>query len=165
MRARDGGKILLVEDEEILRELVSQFLRGEGHDVVEAAEGPQAVDRYTRLGPFQVVLLDLNLPFLSGVEVCRRIRELDPLQNVMICSAAILDDHLAELEALGVDQFLTKPYHPAELLARVQALLRGDVGTRSPAIREGGPGPEWRRHPAHPRAAASHALFNRTPID
>src|SRR5947209_791147 len=94
MGAKRTGRILLVEDEAVLRGLVAQFLRGEGHDIVEAADGLQGTDRFQARGPFDLVLLDLNLPFLPGVEVCRRIKESQPLQPIIVCSAAILDDHL-----------------------------------------------------------------------
>jgi DNA-binding response OmpR family regulator len=113
------GNLLLVEDEDLLRRLIAEFLRGEGYAVIEAADGLQATDHFAGHGPFDLVLLDLNLPLLSGVEVCRRIKGQRPHQPVLICSAAILDSHIAALRALDVDQFLSKPYHPLELLDRI----------------------------------------------
>src|SRR4029079_7478612 len=80
MGARIHGRILLVEDEAVLRGLIAQFLRGEGFDTVEAGDGREGVERYASLGPFDVVLLDLNLPVFSGVEVCRKIRHERPDQ-------------------------------------------------------------------------------------
>ena len=119
MGAKWQGRLLLVEDENLLRGLIAQFLRGEGFELVEAADGREGVERYSSLGPFDIVLLDLNLPVFSGVEVCRRIKHLHPGQPVIICSAAILDGHMDALESLNVDQFLSKPYHPKELLNRI----------------------------------------------
>jgi DNA-binding response OmpR family regulator len=119
MEGKARGKLLLVEDEAVLRRLIAEFLRGEGFDVVEAADGAQGATLYAGHGPFDLVLLDLNLPLLSGVDVCRRIKALRPQQPVLICSAAILDRHVAELTELNVDQFLTKPYHPLDLLDRI----------------------------------------------
>ncbi|WP_165224222.1 response regulator transcription factor [Aquisphaera insulae] len=116
-------RILLVEDEARLRTLVAQFLRGEHFDVTEAPDGPEGARSFEERGPFDLVLLDLNLPGLPGVEVCRRIRRLEPSQPVIICSAAILDSHAEVLAALGVHQFLTKPYHPEELLRRIRIEL------------------------------------------
>ncbi len=81
MSAERAGKLLLVEDEHLLRGLIAQFLRGEGFEVVEAADGSQGVSLFASMRPFAVVLLDLNLPLLPGVEVCRRIR------NEAACSA------------------------------------------------------------------------------
>jgi DNA-binding response OmpR family regulator len=111
--------LLLVEDEHVLRGLVAQFLRGEGFRVIEAADGPEAVTRFSDSGPFALALVDLNLPGFSGVEVCRRIRDRCPGQRVMICSVAILVDHERDLAALGIDHYLTKPYHPEDLLAHI----------------------------------------------
>lgn len=118
--------ILLVEDESLLRGLVATFLRAEGFFVVEAADGPEGVDRFSDSGPFDLVLLDLNLPGFSGVEVCRRIKLVEPSQRVMICSAAILPEHETALQNLGVEHFLTKPYHPEALLAHIEQ----EVGSR-----------------------------------
>jgi len=119
MDGRRAGKLLLVEDEHLLRGLIAQFLRGEGFEVVEAADGSQALGLFSSSGPFDLVLLDLNLPLICGVEVCQRIKSLRPSQPVIICSAAILDTHIAALRAIQVEQFLSKPYHPLELLSRI----------------------------------------------
>ena len=113
------ASLLLVEDEERLRSLVAQFLRSEGYAVVEAADGRDGVERYADSGPFDLVLVDLNLPVFSGVEVCRRIKHARPHQPIMICSAAVVRAHEDELIKLGVDHFLTKPYHPDELIAHI----------------------------------------------
>ena len=72
MDGKRAGKLLLVEDEHTLRGLIAQFLRGENFEVVEAADGLDGVGLFSSQGPFDLVLLDLNLPRLSGVEVCRR---------------------------------------------------------------------------------------------
>jgi DNA-binding response OmpR family regulator len=119
MKADRRGKLLLVEDEHRLRGLVAQFLRGEGYQVVEAGDGQEGVDRFGGSGPFDLVLVDLNLPVFSGVEVCRRIKRTTPDQRVMVCSAAILGDHQCALSAMGVDHYLTKPYHPEDLIAHI----------------------------------------------
>jgi DNA-binding response OmpR family regulator len=119
MEGKGRGKLLLVEDETVLRRLIAEFLRGEGFDVIEAADGSQGATLYAAQNPFDLVLLDLNLPLLSGVDVCRRIKTLRPRQPVLICSAAILDWHVAALHEMDVDQFLTKPYHPLDLLDRI----------------------------------------------
>lgn len=114
------GKLLLVEDEHRLRSLVAQFLRTEGFQVIEASDGPEGVDRFRDSGPFDLVLVDLNLPGFSGVEVCRRIKRSRPEQRLMICSAAVVSDHEHALLAMGVDHYLTKPYHPEDLIAHIR---------------------------------------------
>ena len=128
--------LLLVEDEEVLRQLVGQFLRSEGFDVAEAADGGEGVRRFREEGPFDLLLLDLNLPVFSGVEVCRRVKHADPLQKVMICSAAIVREHEDALRGMGVSQFLTKPYHPAHLVAQIRLALgrSGGVKVSTPVL-------------------------------
>jgi DNA-binding response OmpR family regulator len=119
MRETPRANLLLVEDEHRLRSLVAQFLRHEGYRVVEACDGQDGVTRFVDSGPFDLVLVDLNLPVFSGVEVSRRIKRAQPDQRVMVCSAAVLDDHERALAALGIDHFLTKPYHPEDLVAHI----------------------------------------------
>ena len=118
------GTVLLVEDELALSRLVATFLRGSSYEVVEAADGPEGVARFADSGPFDLVLLDLNLPGYSGVEVCRRIRVIEPGQAVLICSAAIVPEAEEALLSMGVGDTLTKPYHPDQLLAYVARMVR-----------------------------------------
>ncbi len=148
-------RILLVEDESLLRRLIAQFLRGEGFGISEAADGREGVEQFSSGSPFDLVLLDLNLPVLPGVEVCRRIKQRRPDQPVIICSAAILDGHIAALSAMHVTQFLTKPYHPAELLNRITIELQRSTQP-PPAMIDRLVAGSWRRGssipPAHPFA-------------
>ena len=118
-------RLLLVEDETYLRALVQQFLEGHGYEVVAAEDGPSGIARFHDAGPFDLALLDLNLPGCSGVEVCRAIRTGDPAHPVLIVSAAVLGEHERALRTLGVGSWLTKPYHPAALLERIESLVRG----------------------------------------
>jgi DNA-binding response OmpR family regulator len=122
------GTLLLVEDEHLLRGLVAQFLRHEGFQVVEAGDGTQGVERFSDSGPFDLALVDLNLPDFSGVEVCRRIKRAQPDQRLMICSAAILKDHEHALAAMGIDHYLTKPYHPEVLIEHIAQEIGPSTG-------------------------------------
>ena len=131
MDGKRAGKLLLVEDEHLLRGLIAQFLRGEGFEVVEAADGSQGVSFSRLWGRSTLVLLDLNLPLLPGVEVCRRIKSEQPSQPVIICSAAILDSHISTLRELQVDQFLSKPYHPLDLLDRIASVMARGRGSET----------------------------------
>jgi DNA-binding response OmpR family regulator len=124
------GSLLLVEDEHRLRALVAQFLRSEGFQVVEAGDGQEGVDRFADSGPFDLVLVDINLPVFSGVEVCRRIKRDHPEQRMLICSAAILHDHELALDALGIKHYLTKPYHPEDLMAHIDL----EIGQRNSGL-------------------------------
>jgi len=119
------GTLLLVEDEAVLRSLVAQFLRNAGYKVVEAEDGGDGDRRHLEEGPFDLLLVDLNLPVFSGVEVCRRVKARCPSQKVMICSAAIVRENEEALLALGVDHFLTKPYHPEDLIAHIRQEIEG----------------------------------------
>lgn len=130
------GTLLLVEDEHVLRGLVSQFLRGNSYRVVEAADGPEGVAEFSASGPFDLAILDLNLPGFSGVEVCRKIRQARPDQDVLICSASIGREAEDALKAMGVDHFLTKPYHPEVLLSHVARVLRPAPPPRLAALQE-----------------------------
>jgi two-component system OmpR family response regulator len=127
------GTLLLVEDEHILRSLVAQFLASENFRVIEAADGPTGVARFADSGPFDLALVDLNLPGFSGVEVCRRIKRIKSDQPIMICSAAIMSDNEEALLAMGIDQFLTKPYHPEALLSCILEALAAKVPAASRA--------------------------------
>lgn len=165
MSVNRQGRILLVEDESLLRRLIAQFLRGEGFEIVEAADGREGVEQFsTSVNPFDLVLLDLNLPILPGVEVCRRIKLQRPEQPVIICSAAILDGHIAALAAMDVDQFLSKPYHPAELLNRITIELQRSVRLSSPPSEPLGAS-SWRVDQASPRPGPSLPLFKLPAID
>lgn len=124
MDALGHATLLLVEDEDRLRQLVAQFLRSEGFRVVEACDGGDGVERFHASGPFDLVLVDLNLPVFSGVEVCRRIKRHAPQQKVIVCSAAIMPAHEIALIDLGVDHFLTKPYHPELLIDHIGREIR-----------------------------------------
>ena len=119
------GSLLLVEDETVLRTLVAQFLRNEGYEVQEAEHGGEGVRQFLEDGPFDLLLVDLKMPVMSGVEVCRRVKHTRPDQRIMVCSAAISREHEEALAAVGVDHLLTKPYHPESLLAHIrQELIR-----------------------------------------
>jgi DNA-binding response OmpR family regulator len=164
MGAQRQGRILLVEDESLLRRLIAQFLRGEGFEIVEAGDGREGVERFVGGNPFDLVLLDLNLPILPGVEVCRRIKLQRPEQPVIICSAAILDGHIAALAAMGVDQFLSKPYHPAELLSRITIELERHA--QPPLVQtERLTASSWRVDRTSPRPGPSQTLFKLPAID
>jgi DNA-binding response OmpR family regulator len=127
------GSLLLVEDEAVLRTLVAQFLRTADYRVIEAGNGQEGVDRFFDSGPFDLALVDLNLPIFSGVEVCRRILSERPDQRIMICSAAIMPECEVALIGLGVDHFLTKPYHPEVLVAHIENELQRSTDRRAAA--------------------------------
>ncbi len=115
--------ILLVEDEPTLREGATDLLEGAGHTVMAVGDGMTAVERGVA-GEFDLVLLDLGLPGLDGIEVCRRLRSAKPTLLILILTArGREDDKVAGLKA-GADDYVTKPFGARELLARLEALGR-----------------------------------------
>ncbi len=117
-----GTRILTVEDDERIRTSVKLALEDEGWHVDEAATGEDAIPIFTR-NPADVVLIDIMLPGIDGFEVCRSIRRLSDVPIIMVTARADTHDVVAGLEA-GADDYLTKPFAPKELSARIRALLR-----------------------------------------
>ena len=117
-----GTRILTVEDDERIRTAVRMALEDEGWDVVEAESGEAAVDLFANQ-PADVVLIDLMLPGMDGFELCRSIRRSSDVPIVMVTARADTHDVVAGLEA-GADDYVTKPFQPKELSARIRALLR-----------------------------------------
>ena len=117
-----GTRILAIEDDERIRTAVRLALEDEGWDVVEAANGQEAFDAFSE-SPADVVLIDIMLPDVDGFEVCRTLRRASDVPIIMVTARADTHDVVAGLEA-GADDYLTKPFAPKELSARIRALLR-----------------------------------------
>jgi DNA-binding response OmpR family regulator len=115
-------KILVVDDDRELRELIAFVLRGAGHAIVEAGDGLEAVRRHADERP-DLVILDVNLPGIDGFEVCRRIRADFDTPVMMLTVRGEEADQVKGLD-LGADDYLSKPFSPRTLSARVRALLR-----------------------------------------
>ncbi len=117
-----GTHILTVEDDERIRQAVKLALEEEGWDVTEASTGESAMDAFTA-NPPDVVLIDINLPGMDGFEVCRQLRRESDVPIIMVTARADTHDVVAGLEA-GADDYMTKPFAPKELSARIRAMLR-----------------------------------------
>ena len=115
-------RVLVVDDEPAIREVVAQYLRDEGFVVEEAGDGLTALERATSSPP-DLLILDLNLPQLSGVEVFRRLRETSDVPVIMLTSRVNETDRVVGLE-LGADDYIGKPFSPREVVARVKTVLR-----------------------------------------
>ena len=126
-----GTRILTVEDDERIRTAVKLALEDEGWQVSEAPSGEDALGAFTR-APADVVLIDIMLPGIDGFEVCRSIRRISDVPIIMVTARADTHDVVAGLEA-GADDYLTKPFAPKELSARIRALLRR-VRTSEPGM-------------------------------
>lgn len=118
-------RVLVVEDEQSLREPLVYLLQKEGYDVVEAEDGHRAVQIFNEYGA-DLILLDLMLPGLSGNEVCRTIRQDSQVPIIMLTAKEAEIDKVVGLE-IGADDYVTKPYSTRELLARMKAVLRRNV--------------------------------------
>jgi two-component system response regulator RegX3 len=131
-------RVLVVEDEESYSDALAYMLRKEGYEVAIAATGPDALAEFDRNGA-DIVLLDLMLPGLPGTEVCRQIRQTSNVPVIMVSAKDDEVDKVVGLE-LGADDYVTKPYSPRELVARIRAVLRrGAEPDLEPAALEAGP--------------------------
>lgn len=113
--------ILIVEDEDILREIVKDYLLSEGYEVLEAADGKEALALFEE-HEIHLIILDIMLPELDGWSICRRVRKLSNVPIIMLTARVDEDDTLLGFE-LGADDYVTKPYSPPILLARVKRLI------------------------------------------
>ncbi len=131
-------RVLVVEDEESYSDALSYMLRKEGFEVAIATNGHDALTEFERNGA-DIVLLDLMLPGIPGTEVCRQIRATSSVPVIMVSAKDDEVDKVVGLE-LGADDYVTKPYSPRELVARVRAVLRRGVEPdHAPAALEAGP--------------------------
>jgi two-component system, OmpR family, response regulator RegX3 len=119
-------RVLVVEDEASYSEALSYMLRKEGYEVAVAEDGHDALAEFERNGA-DIVLLDLMLPGLPGTEVCRQIRQTSSVPVIMVSAKDEEVDKVVGLE-LGADDYVTKPYSPRELVARIRAVLRRGLG-------------------------------------
>ena len=123
-------RVLVVEDEEPIRRVVAGYLQRDGFEVSEAGDGLRAVAVARELSP-DVIVLDLGLPGIDGLEVCRQVRTFSDAYIVMLTARAEEIDTLIGL-SVGADDYLTKPFSPRELVARVRAMLRRPRGVAEP---------------------------------
>ena len=129
-------RILLIEDDARLAEMVSEYLGESGFRVSVAAGGRAGLERLSR-EPFDALVLDLMLPDMDGLEVCRELRTKSDTPVLMLTARGDAADRIVGLE-LGADDYLPKPFQPRELLARLRAILRrGKTKTRTPLLRFG----------------------------
>jgi DNA-binding response OmpR family regulator len=126
----DTGRILVVDDDPTVAEVVARYLLRDGHEVDCVADGHAALRIAEERSP-DLVVLDLMLPGIGGLEVCRRLRERWPVPIVMLTALGEETDRLAGLET-GADDYVTKPFSPRELALRVRSVLRRARGTLAP---------------------------------
>ncbi len=130
-------KVLMVDDEERMRKLVRDFLAKRDFQVLEAGDGEEAIDIFFADKKIDLVILDVMMPKMSGWEVLETIRKYSKVPVIMLTAKSEERDELRGFE-LGVDEYITKPFSPKILVARVEALLRRTVGDQSEVLEVGG---------------------------
>jgi DNA-binding response OmpR family regulator len=116
--------VLLVEDDELVRDAMTRILVREGYMVLTASSGHDAIGQVKEpLSPIDVVLLDVHLPDINGIDLCARLREIHPSMPVVVCTGEADPEEAAELLKLGVHRYFCKPIAVEELLATVEAAL------------------------------------------
>lgn len=123
----DKGKVLVVDDESRMRKLVKDFLTREGYIVREAGDGMEAMDIFYKDKDIVLLILDIMMPKMDGWQVCREVREHSRVPIIMLTARAEERDELQGFE-LGVDEYISKPFSPKILMARVEAILRRTQG-------------------------------------
>lgn len=133
----DKIKILVVDDEVRMRKLVKDFLVREGYMILEAGDGLEALDLFYEEKDIALIILDVMMPKLDGWQVCREIRDNSKVPIIMLTARSEEKDELLGFE-LGVDEYISKPFSPKILVARVSAILRRTVGVEENALLEAG---------------------------
>ena len=128
-------KILVVDDEIRMRKLVKDFLTKSGYDVVEAENGSQAVDRFYEDKKIALVILDVMMPVMDGWQACKEIRSYSNVPIIMLTAKSDERDELQGFQ-LGVDEYISKPFSPKILVARVEAVLRRTNASKENQIME-----------------------------
>ena len=128
-----SNKILVVDDESRMRKLVKDFLQREDYEVLEAENGEEAVDVFCSNNNIVLIILDVMMPKMDGWDVCKEIRKLSKVPIVMLTAKSEERDELLGFE-LGVDEYITKPFSPKVLTARVGAILKRTQGEEDEAL-------------------------------
>lgn len=116
-------KILVVDDEARMRKLVKDFLTKKGYDVIEAADGEEAIDIFFASNDIALVILDIMMPKMDGYQVCKEIRQYSEVPIIMLTAKGDESDELQGFK-YGVDEYISKPFSPKILVARVEAVLK-----------------------------------------
>jgi len=133
----EKAKILVVDDEGRMRKLVSDFLHHEGYAVVEAEDGEKAVEIFFEDSSIELIILDVMMPKMDGWQVCREIRKHSSVPIIMLTAKSDEKDELQGFE-LGVDEYISKPFSPKILMARVEAILRRTGSASDDSFEVGG---------------------------
>jgi DNA-binding response OmpR family regulator len=133
----DKLKILVVDDESRMRKLVKDFLVRKNYDVIEAENGEQAIDIFFSKKDISLIILDVMMPKMDGWQVCREVRQYSKVPIIMLTAKSDEKDELLGFD-LGVDEYISKPFSPKILVARVEAVLRRTTTSEDEFIEAGG---------------------------
>ena len=133
----ERAKILVVDDESRMRKLVKDFLTREGYTVLEAGDGMQAMDLFYEDKEIALIILDVMMPKMDGWQVCREVRETSKVPIIMLTAKSDEKDELLGFD-LGVDEYISKPFSPKILVARVEAILRRTNALEDDVMEAGG---------------------------
>lgn len=120
-------RILVADDEALIRRLVCDFLKNSGYETVEAVDGKDAIEKFFSVGSFDLVICDIMMPEYDGWEVCKKIRESSSVPILVLTARSQEFDELMSFES-GADDYVTKPFSPVILVKRVEALLKRAQG-------------------------------------
>lgn len=129
----EEAKILVVDDESRMRKLVKDFLTKNNYSVIEAADGEEAVDIFMSTKDISLIILDVMMPKLDGYQVASEIRKISQIPIIMLTAKSDERDELKGFE-LGVDEYITKPFSPKILVARVEAVLRRSIADKAESL-------------------------------
>ena len=126
----NGKKILIADDEPDIVEIIQFNLRNEGYDVFSAADGNEALEKASQLLP-DLIILDIMMPFKTGIEVCRKLRENEKFDDTLIVFLTAINDDISQIKGLdiGADDYINKPISTKVLVSRINALFRRTVKT------------------------------------
>lgn len=130
-------KILVVDDESRMRKLVKDFLTKKGFTVIEAGDGEEAVDKFFEVKDIALIILDVMMPKMDGWQVCREVRQSSKVPIIMLTARSEERDELQGFD-LGIDEYISKPFSPKILVARVEAVLRRTHGIDASSVMDAG---------------------------
>ena len=122
MIGQNGHTVLIADDEPNIREILALYFAKEGFTVVEATDGADTIIKVQQVKP-NIIILDIMMPILDGLEACRQIRKISAVPIIMLTARAEDEDRIMGLE-LGADDYVSKPFNPREVVARAKAVLR-----------------------------------------
>ena len=128
-------KILVVDDEELIREVIVEYLKNEGYEYIEAKDGYDAIDMVKFHNDIDLIIMDIMMPNLDGFSACKEIKKIKDIPTIVLSARSEEFDKLTGFD-LGIDDYITKPFSPKELIARIKAIMKRKNGEKELFIYE-----------------------------